>query len=77
MSNGVRHTAESAVYKLGIATGIEMNWQSQGLTKKQMVAEIDHLAEKAYEDQCTTANPKQPLISELKAIIEIAYDYKA
>ena len=66
----------SAVYKLGIATGIEMNWQSQGLTKKQMVAEIDHLAEKAYEDQCTTANPKQPLISELKAIIEIAYDYK-
>ena len=66
----------SAVNKLGIATGIEMNWQSQGLTKKQMVAEIDHLAEKAYEDQCTTANPKQPLISELKAIIEIAYDYK-
>lgn len=66
----------SAVYKLGIATGIEMNWQSQGLTRKQMTAEIDHLAEKAYEDQCTTANPKEPLISELKSIIEIAYDYK-
>ena len=54
-----------------------MNWQAQGLTKKQMDAEIDHLAEKAYEDQCTTANPKEPLISELKGIIEIAYDYKA
>ena len=67
----------SAVYNLGIATGIEMNWQSQGLTKKQMDAEIDHLAEKAYEDQCTTANPKEPLISELKEIIETAYDYKA
>jgi acetaldehyde dehydrogenase/alcohol dehydrogenase len=41
-----------------------------------MDAEIDHLSEKAYEDQCTTANPKEPLISELKSIIEIAYDYK-
>jgi acetaldehyde dehydrogenase / alcohol dehydrogenase len=67
----------TAVYNLGTATGIEMNWQAQGLTKKQMDAEIDHLAEKAYEDQCTTANPKEPLISELKGIIEIAYDYKA
>ncbi|GFH40983.1 bifunctional acetaldehyde-CoA/alcohol dehydrogenase [Pseudolactococcus insecticola] len=67
----------SAVYNLGIATGIEMNWKSQGLTKKQMEAEIDHLAEKAYEDQCTTANPKEPLISELKGIIETCYDYKA
>ncbi|MDR1606731.1 MAG: bifunctional acetaldehyde-CoA/alcohol dehydrogenase [Streptococcaceae bacterium] len=64
------------VYDLGVATGIEMNWKAQGLTKKQMEAEIDHLAEKAYEDQCTTANPKEPLISELKGIIEIAYDYK-
>ena len=34
------------------------------------------LAEHAYEDQCTTANPKEPLISELKEIIEIAFDYK-
>ena len=66
----------TAVYNLGIATGIDMNWQAQGLTKKQMDAEIDHLSEKAYEDQCTTANPKEPLISELKSIIEIAYDYK-
>ncbi|OFI47217.1 bifunctional acetaldehyde-CoA/alcohol dehydrogenase [Floricoccus penangensis] len=65
-----------AVYDLGIAVGIEMNWKSQGLTKKQMNAEIDHLSEKAYEDQCTTANPKEPLISELKGIIETCYDYK-
>jgi acetaldehyde dehydrogenase/alcohol dehydrogenase len=67
----------TAVYNLGVATGIDMNWKAQGLTKKQMEAEIDHLAEKAYEDQCTTANPKEPLISELKSIIEICYDYKA
>jgi acetaldehyde dehydrogenase/alcohol dehydrogenase len=54
-----------------------MNWKAQGVTKKLMADTIDHLAEKAYEDQCTTANPKEPLISELKGIIEICYDYKA
>ncbi|MDR0921496.1 MAG: bifunctional acetaldehyde-CoA/alcohol dehydrogenase [Lactobacillales bacterium] len=65
------------VYDLGIATGIEMNWKAQGVTKELMAKDIDHLSEKAYEDQCTTANPKEPLISELKGIIELCYDYKA
>ncbi|MDR1567273.1 MAG: bifunctional acetaldehyde-CoA/alcohol dehydrogenase [Streptococcaceae bacterium] len=64
------------VYDLGITVGIEMNWKAQGVTKKQLEADVDHLSEKAYEDQCTTANPKEPLISELKGIIEICYDYK-
>ncbi|WEV60639.1 bifunctional acetaldehyde-CoA/alcohol dehydrogenase [Streptococcaceae bacterium ESL0729] len=65
-----------AVYDLGVSVGIDMNWKSQGITKGQMALDIDHLAEKAYEDQCTTANPKEPLISELKNIIQVAYDYK-
>lgn len=64
------------VYDLGIICGIEMNWKSQGVTRAQLEKDVDHLAEKAYEDQCTTANPKEPLISELKEIIEICYDYK-
>ncbi|MGT2772380.1 hypothetical protein [Streptococcus marimammalium] len=46
------------------------------MTKAQLKADADRLAEKAYEDQCTTANPKEPLISELKEIIEIAFDYE-
>ncbi|SKA11076.1 acetaldehyde dehydrogenase / alcohol dehydrogenase [Pilibacter termitis] len=66
----------SAVYELGKSVGIEMNWKAQGVTKAQMDADIDHLSEKAYEDQCTTANPKEPLISELKGIIETCFDYK-
>ncbi len=28
------------------------------------------------EDQCTTANPKEALISEIKDIIQTSYDYK-
>lgn len=64
------------VYELGIAVGIAMNWKGQGVTKKLLQDTVYTLAEHAYEDQCTTANPKEPLISELKEIIEIAFDYK-
>lgn len=34
---------------------------------------VDYLAEKAFEDQCTTANPKLPLVSELAEIYKKAY----
>ena len=64
------------VYELGVAVGIDMNWKGQGVTKKLLQDTAYTLAEHAYEDQCTTANPKEPLISELKEIIEIAFDYK-
>ena len=64
------------VYELGIAVGIDMNWKGQGVTKKLLQDTAYTLAEHAYEDQCTTANPKEPLISELKEIIEVAFDYK-
>ena len=64
------------VYELGVAVGINMNWKGQGVTKKLLQDTVYILAEHAYEDQCTTANPKEPLISELKEIIEIAFDYK-
>ncbi|WP_407856690.1 bifunctional acetaldehyde-CoA/alcohol dehydrogenase [Enterococcus hailinensis] len=67
----------TAVYDLGVSVGIEMNLKAQGVTKETLEATVDHLAELAYEDQCTTANPKEPLISELKEIIVTCYDYKA
>lgn len=66
----------TAVYKLGQSIGIQMNLKSQGVTETMLDATIDKMAELAYEDQCTTANPKEPLISELKGIIKTAYDYE-
>lgn len=38
------------------------------------MSKVDELAEKAFEDQCTTANPKLPLIPELKQILIDAYN---
>ncbi|QIL45890.1 bifunctional acetaldehyde-CoA/alcohol dehydrogenase [Vagococcus coleopterorum] len=61
------------VTDLGRRVGIDMSFKAQGVTDKQLNSTVDRLAELAYEDQCTTANPKEPLISELKGIIEAAY----
>lgn len=64
----------TAVTELGQKVGIEMNLKAQGVTQEVLDSTIDRMAELAYEDQCTTANPKEPLISELKQIIVDAYN---
>ncbi|MFS0986061.1 bifunctional acetaldehyde-CoA/alcohol dehydrogenase [Enterococcus durans] len=64
----------TAVYELGQAVGIDMNLKAQGVTQEILDSTVDRMAELAYEDQCTTANPKEPLISELKQIIVDAYN---
>jgi len=63
-----------AVYDLGVNVGIDMNLKAQGVTQEILDTTVDRMAELAYEDQCTTANPKEPLISELKQIILDAYE---
>ncbi|HCM89524.1 MULTISPECIES: bifunctional acetaldehyde-CoA/alcohol dehydrogenase [Vagococcus] len=62
------------VDELGKRVGIEMNLKAQGLSQETLDSTVDRMAELAYEDQCTTANPKEPLISELKQIIIDSYN---
>ncbi|MDT2746423.1 bifunctional acetaldehyde-CoA/alcohol dehydrogenase [Vagococcus fluvialis] len=61
------------IIKLGKDVGIDMSLKAQGVTQEVLDSTVDRMAELAYEDQCTTANPKEPLISELKQIIIDAY----
>ena len=63
----------AAVADLGKSVGIDMNLKAQGVSQETLDTTVDRMAELAYEDQCTTANPKEPLISELKQIILDAY----
>ncbi|MEO2496597.1 bifunctional acetaldehyde-CoA/alcohol dehydrogenase [Enterococcus faecalis] len=63
----------TAVADLGKSVGIDMNLKAQGVSQETLDTTVDRMAELAYEDQCTTANPKEPLISELKQIILEAY----
>ena len=61
------------IIKLGKDVGIDMSLKAQGVTQEVLDNTVERMAELAYEDQCTTANPKEPLISELKQIIIDAY----
>lgn len=45
-----------------------------GIPEKSFMAVLDKLADKAFEDQCTTANPRMPLVSELKELYIKAYN---
>lgn len=43
------------------------------ITEKTFLAQLDELAALAYDDQCTGANPRYPLISEIKGLYLKAY----
>jgi len=40
-----------------------------GVSEADFLAKVDKLAEEAFDDQCTPANPRFPLISELKQLL--------
>lgn len=62
-----------AIISLGKDCGIEMSLKGQNVDKKAFDAVVDTLADRAFMDQCTTANPVQPLVSELKEVYMNAY----
>ncbi|MCG7390873.1 MULTISPECIES: bifunctional acetaldehyde-CoA/alcohol dehydrogenase [Pantoea] len=51
--------------QLGIPTSI----REAGVQEADFLAKVDKLAEDAFDDQCTGANPRYPLIAELKQIM--------
>ncbi len=63
--------------KLAHAVGIKLSLKANGVKKADFDKAIDNgMAELAYEDQCTTANPKEPLIADLKQIMIDDFDGK-
>lgn len=44
-----------------------------GVPEAEFLAKVDKLSEDAFDDQCTGANPRYPLISELKTILLDTY----
>jgi len=47
--------------------------QAAGVNEADFLAKVDQLAVEAFDDQCTGANPRYPLISELKALLLASY----
>lgn len=63
-----------AVIDLGKDLGLKLSIKDQGVSREEFESKVDKLAELAYLDQCTTANPKEPMIEELKEILYQAYE---
>jgi acetaldehyde dehydrogenase/alcohol dehydrogenase len=53
--------------------GIQDSFQEVGINPKDFEAKVDWLADRAFEDQCTTANPRMPLVTELAEIYRKAF----
>ena len=52
---------------------IPKSLKEAGIEEQEFLAKVDMLADRAFEDQCTTANPRLPLVSEIKEILLDSY----
>ncbi len=63
--------------ELKVNLEIPLSIQSAGVSEADFIAKLDELAVEAFDDQCTGANPRYPLITELKEVLMSSYYGKA
>jgi acetaldehyde dehydrogenase/alcohol dehydrogenase len=62
-----------AIISLMKTLNIPLSIKECQISEGQFMQAVDDLADKAFEDQCTPANPRMPLVSELKELYIKAY----
>ncbi|CZT57527.1 bifunctional acetaldehyde-CoA/alcohol dehydrogenase [Solibaculum mannosilyticum] len=62
-----------AVKELNRQVGMPASIRETGVEESDFMSKVEDLADKAFEDQCTTVNPRMPLVSELVEIYKQAY----
>ena len=62
-----------AIRKLKKAIGIKDSIKEYGVDEKYFFDTLDEMTEQAFNDQCTGANPRYPLMEEMKKIYTMAY----
>jgi acetaldehyde dehydrogenase/alcohol dehydrogenase len=50
-----------------------MSIKDCGIDEKEFLEKLPTLAERAFADQCTTANPRYPFVRDLEEIYKKAY----
>ncbi len=55
------------------AVGVPLTIRECGVPEQDYMSKVEYIAENAFEDQCTGANPRFPLVSELAEILRRAY----
>ncbi len=64
---------EALKAELDIPKTMKPWFDAKGISEETFLKNLDELSVKAYDDQCTGANPRYPLISEIKEIYLAAY----
>ncbi|AGH80331.1 bifunctional acetaldehyde-CoA/alcohol dehydrogenase [Psychromonas sp. CNPT3] len=59
--------------ELKVELNIPLSIRDAGVNEADFLAALDDLAEQAFDDQCTGANPRYPLIAELKEVLLASY----
>ena len=62
-----------AIEKLKKRVGIKATIKDYGIDEEDFLARLDDMVEQAFDDQCTGANPRYPLMSEIKQMYLNAY----
>ncbi len=62
-----------AINDLKAQVGIKNTIKDYGIDEKTFLASLDEMVEQAFDDQCTGANPRYPLMSEIKQMYLNAY----
>ncbi len=63
-----------AIDELKAKVGIKSTIKEYGITEEAFYATLDEMVEQAFDDQCTGANPRYPLMSEIKELYQLAYN---
>ena len=63
----------AAIDKLKDHCGIKHTIKEYNVEEKAFLDNLDEMVELAFDDQCTGANPRYPLMSELKQMYLNAY----
>ena len=66
-----------AIEELQAKVNMPKTIKEAGVTEEKFYATLDEMVEQAFDDQCTGANPRYPLMRELKEMYINAYDVKA
>jgi acetaldehyde dehydrogenase/alcohol dehydrogenase len=66
----------AAINRLKKEIGLPRSIREADVAEKEFHAQLDTLAANAFDDQCTGANPRYPLIPEIKELFLRAYDGK-
>ena len=62
-----------AIDELKEKVGIKKTIKDYGVDEKEFLERLDDMVEQAFDDQCTGANPRYPLMSEIKEMYLRAY----